>query len=208
MCGWGGARREARSSRGRRAAGRGIWLPPSENSTGYMSHCAAAAPSGPRACPTSLHSNRTQRNPSQPTPPPPALPLFQTPENLKTPTGEEAFNPDGLAQRTIKLLKDTFPDLEVRRGCSACYNLCAGLCACVFSGCEEIWHTCVRDREGARVHAGAPRGDRWRTTDQRKAWWLASRCTLSANCTPWACTHPSNPHPPIHPCATPTPGVH
>jgi hypothetical protein len=37
----------------------------------------------------------------------------KTPENLKTPTGEEAFNPDGLAQRTIKLLKDTFPDLEV-----------------------------------------------------------------------------------------------
>ena len=37
----------------------------------------------------------------------------QTPEHLKTPTAEEAFNPDGLAQRTIRLLKDKFPDLEV-----------------------------------------------------------------------------------------------
>ena len=37
----------------------------------------------------------------------------KTPEHLKTPTGEEAFNPDGLAQRTIRLLKDTYPDLEV-----------------------------------------------------------------------------------------------
>jgi len=33
---------------------------------------------------------------------------------LKTPTGEEAFNPNGLAQRSIALLKDTFPDLEAR----------------------------------------------------------------------------------------------
>ena len=40
------------------------------------------------------------------------LPL-QTPEHLKTETGEEAFNPDGLAQRSISLLKDTFPDIEV-----------------------------------------------------------------------------------------------
>ena len=38
----------------------------------------------------------------------------QTPDHLKTPTGEEAFNPDGLAQRSIALLKDTFPDVEVR----------------------------------------------------------------------------------------------
>lgn len=37
----------------------------------------------------------------------------QTPENLKTPTGEEAFNPDGLVQRAIRLLKAEFPDLEV-----------------------------------------------------------------------------------------------
>lgn len=38
---------------------------------------------------------------------------MQTPENLKTECGEESFNPDGLAQRSIKLLKDTFPDIEV-----------------------------------------------------------------------------------------------
>ena len=37
----------------------------------------------------------------------------QTPEHLKTPTAEEAFNPDGLVQRSIRLLKDSFPDLEV-----------------------------------------------------------------------------------------------
>merc|ERR1719191_1903126 len=30
----------------------------------------------------------------------------KTPEHLKTQTGEEAFNPDGLAQRAIRLLKD------------------------------------------------------------------------------------------------------
>ena len=41
-------------------------------------------------------------------------PPSQTPDHLKTPTGEEAFNPDGLAQRSIALLKDTFPDVEVR----------------------------------------------------------------------------------------------
>ena len=41
---------------------------------------------------------------------------LQTPDHLKTQTCEEAFNPDGLAQRSIALLKDTFPDLEVRRG--------------------------------------------------------------------------------------------
>lgn len=38
---------------------------------------------------------------------------MQTPDHLKTPTAEEAFNPAGLAQRSIRLLKDTFPDLEV-----------------------------------------------------------------------------------------------
>ena len=40
--------------------------------------------------------------------------FLQTPENLKTECGEESFNPDGLAQRSIKLLKDTFPDIEVQ----------------------------------------------------------------------------------------------
>ena len=38
---------------------------------------------------------------------------YQTPDHLKTQTGEEAFNADGLAQRTIKLLKDAYPDVEV-----------------------------------------------------------------------------------------------
>lgn len=37
----------------------------------------------------------------------------KTPEHLKTPTAQEAYNPNGLSQRTIRLLKDTFPDLEV-----------------------------------------------------------------------------------------------
>ncbi len=36
----------------------------------------------------------------------------KTPERLKTPTAEEAFNPNGLSQRTIRSLKDAFPDLE------------------------------------------------------------------------------------------------
>jgi delta-aminolevulinic acid dehydratase/porphobilinogen synthase len=38
----------------------------------------------------------------------------QTPEHLKTPTAEEAFNADGLVQRSIRALKDAYPDLEVR----------------------------------------------------------------------------------------------
>lgn len=38
---------------------------------------------------------------------------LQTPDNLKTRTGEEAFNPNGLSQRAISKLKDAFPDLEV-----------------------------------------------------------------------------------------------
>lgn len=38
---------------------------------------------------------------------------MQTPDELKTRTGEEAFNPNGLSQRTISKLKDAFPDLEV-----------------------------------------------------------------------------------------------
>ncbi|KAJ9515443.1 hypothetical protein QJQ45_016438, partial [Haematococcus lacustris] len=37
----------------------------------------------------------------------------KTPEHLKTSTAEEAFNKNGLSQRTIRLLKDKFPDLEV-----------------------------------------------------------------------------------------------
>eukprot|EP01025_Chloroclados_australasicus_P050425 TRINITY_DN5790_c1_g1_i1.p1 TRINITY_DN5790_c1_g1~~TRINITY_DN5790_c1_g1_i1.p1 ORF type:complete len:408 (+),score=69.18 TRINITY_DN5790_c1_g1_i1:66-1226(+) len=37
----------------------------------------------------------------------------KTPDNLKTRLGEEAFNPNGLSQRTISKLKDAFPDLEV-----------------------------------------------------------------------------------------------
>eukprot|EP00200_Dunaliella_tertiolecta_P005250 CAMPEP_0202346664 /NCGR_PEP_ID=MMETSP1126-20121109/5354_1 /ASSEMBLY_ACC=CAM_ASM_000457 /TAXON_ID=3047 /ORGANISM="Dunaliella tertiolecta, Strain CCMP1320" /LENGTH=391 /DNA_ID=CAMNT_0048938097 /DNA_START=80 /DNA_END=1255 /DNA_ORIENTATION=+ len=37
----------------------------------------------------------------------------KTPDHLKTSTGEEAFNKNGLSQRTIRLLKDAFPDLEV-----------------------------------------------------------------------------------------------
>lgn len=37
----------------------------------------------------------------------------KTPDELKSTTCEEAFNPNGLAQRSIALLKDTFPDLEV-----------------------------------------------------------------------------------------------
>ena len=52
--------------------------------------------------------------PSPPLFSPRSVVLFpKTPEHLKTPTGEEAYNPDGLAQRSIRLLKDTFPDLEV-----------------------------------------------------------------------------------------------
>lgn len=37
----------------------------------------------------------------------------KTPEHLKSRIGEEAFNPDGLVQRSIKLLKDDFPDIEI-----------------------------------------------------------------------------------------------
>ena len=37
----------------------------------------------------------------------------KTPDDLKTECGKEAFNPNGLAQRSISLLKDTFPELEV-----------------------------------------------------------------------------------------------
>jgi hypothetical protein len=45
----------------------------------------------------------------------PSTPLHpQTPDRLKTSTAEEAFNKNGLSQRTIRLLKDAFPDLEVR----------------------------------------------------------------------------------------------
>lgn len=37
----------------------------------------------------------------------------KTPDNLKSQTGEEAFNDEGLSQRTIRKLKAEFPDLEV-----------------------------------------------------------------------------------------------
>mmetsp|Transcript_29016 Transcript_29016/g.55658 ORF Transcript_29016/g.55658 Transcript_29016/m.55658 type:complete len:404 (+) Transcript_29016:54-1265(+) len=37
----------------------------------------------------------------------------KTPDHLKTETAEEAFNPNGLAQRTFRLLKSKFPDLEI-----------------------------------------------------------------------------------------------
>lgn len=37
----------------------------------------------------------------------------KTPDNLKTSTAEEAFNPNGLSQRTIRAIKDKFPDVEV-----------------------------------------------------------------------------------------------
>lgn len=37
----------------------------------------------------------------------------KTPQHLKTSTAEEAFNKNGLSQRTIRSLKDKFPDLEV-----------------------------------------------------------------------------------------------
>lgn len=40
--------------------------------------------------------------------------VLQTPDNLKSSTCEEAFNPNGLAQRSIAILKDTFPDIEVQ----------------------------------------------------------------------------------------------
>jgi Na+/H+-dicarboxylate symporter len=43
-----------------------------------------------------------------------ALCNTQTPDHLKTPSAQEAFNPNGLSQRTIRLLKDAFPDVEVR----------------------------------------------------------------------------------------------
>lgn len=55
--------------------------------------------------------------------------VLQTPEHLKTEAGEESFNPDGLAQRSIKLLKDTFPDLEVRLAASCMHAGCV-LFAC------------------------------------------------------------------------------
>lgn len=37
----------------------------------------------------------------------------KTPDRLKTTTAEEAFNKNGLSQRTIRLLKDAFPDVEI-----------------------------------------------------------------------------------------------
>ncbi|CAH8388535.1 unnamed protein product [Eruca vesicaria subsp. sativa] len=37
----------------------------------------------------------------------------KVPDTLKSPTGEEAFNDNGLVQRTVGLLKDRFPDLVI-----------------------------------------------------------------------------------------------
>ncbi|XP_024006623.1 probable delta-aminolevulinic acid dehydratase 2, chloroplastic [Eutrema salsugineum] len=37
----------------------------------------------------------------------------KVPDALKSPTGEEAFNDNGLVQRTVRLLKDKFPDLVI-----------------------------------------------------------------------------------------------
>jgi hypothetical protein len=45
---------------------------------------------------------------------------LQTPDHLKTPSAQEAFNPNGLSQRTIRLLKDAFPDVEVRCVITSC----------------------------------------------------------------------------------------
>lgn len=71
----------------------------------------------------------------------------QTPDHLKTQTAEEAFNKNGLSQRTIRLLKDAYPDLEVRPACRtatgrACVQArsraCVPLCWCV------CMRTCAR----------------------------------------------------------------
>ncbi|PHZ83719.1 porphobilinogen synthase [Paremcibacter congregatus] len=44
----------------------------------------------------------------------PAVALFpQTPQNLKTEDGQEAFNPDNLICRTVRAIKDTVPDIGV-----------------------------------------------------------------------------------------------
>eukprot|EP00270_Netrium_digitus_P012804 TRINITY_DN41_c0_g1_i4.p1 TRINITY_DN41_c0_g1~~TRINITY_DN41_c0_g1_i4.p1 ORF type:complete len:445 (-),score=112.94 TRINITY_DN41_c0_g1_i4:262-1557(-) len=37
----------------------------------------------------------------------------KVPDALKSPTGDEAYNPNGLVPRAIRLLKDTFPDLII-----------------------------------------------------------------------------------------------
>ncbi|KAF4347159.1 hypothetical protein F8388_014352 [Cannabis sativa] len=37
----------------------------------------------------------------------------KVPDGLKTPTGDEAYNENGLVQRSIRLLKDKFPDLVI-----------------------------------------------------------------------------------------------
>lgn len=68
-------------------------------------------------------THRTPPTNGHPPRPAPSLQVVifpKTPEHLKTPTAEEAFNPNGLAQRTISLLKDKFPDLEARQGGRAC----------------------------------------------------------------------------------------
>ncbi|MBS2599936.1 porphobilinogen synthase, partial [Salmonella enterica subsp. enterica serovar Typhimurium] len=37
----------------------------------------------------------------------------KVPDALKTPTGDEAYNDNGLVPRTIRLLKDKYPDLVI-----------------------------------------------------------------------------------------------
>ena len=75
----------------------------------------------------------------------------KTPEHLKTPTAEEAFNPDGLAQRTIRLLKDTFPDLEVPGGAGWGWLGLAGL-----GGQCGGWVPCAALCRAACVAAAEP----------------------------------------------------
>lgn len=53
--------------------------------------------------------------------------VSQTPDHLKTRTGEEAYNDNGLVQRSIRLLKDTFPDLEVSALSCLLASVCCGL---------------------------------------------------------------------------------
>ena len=86
---------------------------------------------------------------------------MQTPEHLKTEAGEESFNPDGLAQRSIKLLKDTFPDVEVRLLLSTYIILLLlqwSLAHMTTVGNETdqtgLWHHCGCATEAFRVTVG------------------------------------------------------
>ena len=48
----------------------------------------------------------------------PALALFPVIESGKTPDGDEAWNPEGLVPRTVKALKQAFPQLGVITDCA------------------------------------------------------------------------------------------